>query len=55
MLGAVMLKWGWGFAQIFLALAVPMAIGALAIAIMGNRADEKPTMRRAFDQRAGMS
>jgi MFS transporter, AAHS family, 4-hydroxybenzoate transporter len=40
-LGAFMLGRGWGFVQIFPALAFPMVAGGLAIAILGKRADER--------------
>jgi MFS transporter, AAHS family, 4-hydroxybenzoate transporter len=35
MLGGMLLGWGWTLAQIFLALAVPMLVMALAVAITG--------------------
>jgi AAHS family 4-hydroxybenzoate transporter-like MFS transporter len=40
MLGGLLLSWGWTFGQIFLALAAPMLIAALALAIMGIRASK---------------
>lgn len=47
MLGGLLLNWGWTFGEIFLGLAVPMLIGALAIAVMGVRASKVASIAAA--------
>lgn len=42
LMGAVMLGWGWGLPQIFVALAVPTAICGLAIAAIASQGRNSP-------------